>query len=1109
MSKLISSCGRGLVWTLLLSAGFASAQTNRTWTGAVSSDWFDPGNWSPAGVPATNDIVNLTNGTINLSAPVVIGGQFNWLAGTFTGDGLTIGTNGVMNLSGASLLYLECPLTNGGTVNWTNTGGLDVPNGEGFYSGLIQNLPGGLWNIQNNQTLFNDVGGPAYFYNAGTLLKSAGGGVTTISIPLFNSGSVTGLQGTLNLNGGGPLEGTFTAAAGAAIDFSGGNFSNSTPAAINGPGATQLTGGNLLLLADQIPNLPLTAGTVSLGPDFQGGTITNLTIAGATLAGTNTLTGTLNWSNGTIAGASLTIQSNGVLNINGTTTSYLQSPLTNAGTVIWTNTGNLGVLNGSGLYFGLIENLPGGRWDIQNDQSLFNEVGGPAYFYNAGTLLKSAGAGTTTISIPLFNSGSVTGLQGTLNFNGGGPLEGTFTTAAGAAITFSGGTFSNSAPVSLNGPGPIQLTGGSLWLLADQIPNLALTAGTVSLGPEFQDGAITNLTIAGATLAGTNTVTGTLNWDNGTIAGGPLTIQSNGVLNINGNTTLYLQSPLTNAGTVIWTNTGNLAVLNGAALYFGLIENLAGGVWDIQNNQDLFNNIGGPAYFYNAGALLKSAGAGTTTISIPLFNSGSVTGLQGTLNFNGGGPLEGAFTASAGAAIEFSAGNFSNSAPVSLNGPGPIQFTGGNLLLLADVITNLPLTAGTVSLGPGFQGGAITNLTIAGATLAGTNTVTGTLNWDNGTIAGGSLTVQSNGVLNINGNTTLYLQSPLTNAGTVTWTNTGSLDVLNGSGLYFGLIENLVGGLWDIQNNQSLFNNTLGPAYFHNAGTLQKSAGAGTTPVTIPVTNSGAILALQGNLALNDGFAPTDGELLFGLSSAASYGTMSVSGAAALSGTVGVLWLGGFVPASGDSFTVLSYGSYTGFFTNLSLPAGALWTTNYGPTSFTLSVASIDKLAFSVQPMGGESVNVTLPPVVVQIQDPSNNPVAIAGVPITLALNSGSGTLNGTLTQNTDASGAAAFANLSLSAVGTKTLSAASPKLTAALSAPFQIIALIGEQLSNSGMLLTFNGSNSLGPVTLYASTNLSVWLPIYTNPPTNGLFQFFDSSATNYRTRFYKATEP
>ncbi len=653
----------------------------------------------------------------------------------------------------------------------------------------------------------------------------------------------------------------------------------------------------------------------------------------------------------------------------------------------------------------------------------------------------------------------------------------------------------------------MQFASGTLLLLTDVIPNLPLTGGTLTLGPAFQGGTITNLTISGSTLAGTNVVTGLLNFGNGVISGGSLTIASNGVMNINASSQLLLECPLTNFGTVTWTNVGSIDVANGAGIYFGLIENL--GLFDVQSDTGMMNNVIGSAYFHNAGTLQKSSRSGSSGISIPLYNSGGVTALQGTLSFSGGGPLTGTFTAAGGAAITFSGGNFSNSVPVSINGPGAVQLTGGNLLLLTDVIPKLGLTGGTVTPGPAFQGGAITNLTIAGATLAGTNTVTGTFNWLNGSISAGSLTVASNGLMNISATGQLTLNTPLTNAGTVTLSNLISLDVANGSGLYFGQIENLAGALFDIQSDIGLYNNAAGPAYFHNAGTLRKSSKTGISDISIPVTNSGTVIVVEGNVVFDDGFTPVGGFLLFGLSSAASFGTARISGSATLGGTVGVVFENGFVPASGNSFTLLSYGSYTGIFTNLSLPlSSAVWLTNYGPTSFTLSVSNVDKLAFTLPPAGGKVTNAVIAPVVLQVEDPSNNLVPLNGVPVTVSLNSGTGSINGTLTQSTDATGKATFGDLSFTAVGTKSLKASSAQLTGTTSASFFIVPMITQQSVSNGFLIQLNGSYSLGPVIISASTDLVSWLPIYTNAPTNGPIQFLDTSATNYPDRFYHIVE-
>jgi len=42
----------------------------------------------------------------------------------------------------------------------------------------------------------------------------------------------------------------------------------------------------------------------------------------------------------------------------------------------------------------------------------------------------------------------------------------------------------------------------------------------------------------------------------------------------------------------------------------------------------------------------------------------------------------------------------------------------------------------------------------------------------------------------------------------------------------------------------------------------------------------------------------------------------------------------------------------------------------------------------------------------------------------------------------------------------------------------------------------------------IQASTNLTTWLPIYTNLPMTNVIQFLDPAATNYRARFYRAVE-
>ena len=445
--------------------------TTWSWNGSAGTDWFTPNNWTPAGIPGPNDTINFSSGTINFTAPVAINGQLNWSGGTFSGSTLTIGSSGVLNISGNNWKYLQNVLTNAGTVVWTD-GPVEVNDNNGVLRGAIYNLAGGLFDIQTDQTLDGSSGGSYLFSNLGTVRKTASTGTTIISLPFYNSGTVSALQGTLRLSYGGVVEGTFSAANGTAILFSGGSFSSSAPTALTGSGSIQFTGDSLLLVNDAIANLGLVGGTVSLGANFQGGTITNLTLSGSTLSGTHTVSGTMNWTAGVLAGP-LTIGSSGVLNISGNNWKYLQNVLTNAGTVVWTD-GPVEVNNNNGVLRGAIYNLAGGLFDIQTDQTLDGSSGGSYLFSNLGTVRKTASTGTTIISLPLYNWGTVNALQGTLNFNNGLLLM-------GGSLNF--GLSGPSSFGSMSVSGTANLGGGvSAVLLGGYVPAIGATFDVMSFG---------------------------------------------------------------------------------------------------------------------------------------------------------------------------------------------------------------------------------------------------------------------------------------------------------------------------------------------------------------------------------------------------------------------------------------------------------------------------------------------------------------------------------------------------------------------------------------------------------------------------------------------------
>ena len=162
--------------------------------------------------------------------------------------------------------------------------------------------------------------------------------------------------------------------------------------------------------------------------------------------------------------------------------------------------------------------------------------------------------------------------------------------------------------------------------------------------------------------------------------------------------------------------------------------------------------------------------------------------------------------------------------------------------------------------------------------------------------------------------------------------------------------------------------------------------------------------------------------------------------------------LGGTTTASTGGF-----GAAT--FTNLSIagPSGTytLQFTSPGLTSVTsggvtLGAGAGTQLTISTQPSStAQSGAAFAQQPAVQLRDAANNPVAQAGVVVTATIASGGGTLGGTSTATTSASGLATFSNLSITGVvGARTLAFAAPGLTAATSSTITVSAGAATQLS-------------------------------------------------------------
>jgi hypothetical protein len=475
------------------------------------------------------------------------------------------------------------------------------------------------------------------------------------------------------------------------------------------------------------------SGTVTLDTaivvqqfNFNGGILNgsnSLTVNGATTwAGMYQGTGTINLNGG------VNFVANGTAEINGASTVNV------SGGATLTGTGNFNLYNG-----GTLNNLSGSLFDVQNDGSITNLGAGAApSFSNAGTFRKSGGTGTSTVSVPFTNTGTVEGKSGTLNFTGGGSASGNalYAIDAGMTVGFTDGTTIFSGNAGSTGAGTFRIANASTTLTFN---------GTHTLASAVSFDQVS--TVNGA---GTVTVTGPASWSGSTY-------QGTGSLNFNGGLTLdAASSPEVNGtGTVnigvggaVITGDGVFSVYNG-----GTVNVLAGATFDIQSDATISNFGGGlDPLLSNAGTLQKSAGTGTSFIALPFTNTGTVTVSSGTLlissssnfsNYDGGTQTltGGTYRVLSGATLDLDGRAVAVIAPgttVELNGAGSIFAA---LDSLTQVNGTLRVFGGKVF--------APTNPITVGGTL-----VVGGAPGDTGSSVNQAVTVAANGVLRGHGSVT-------------------------------------------------------------------------------------------------------------------------------------------------------------------------------------------------------------------------------------------------------------------------------------------------------------------------------------------------------------------
>ncbi len=800
----------------------------------------------------------------------------------------------------------------------------------------------------------------------------------------------------------------------------------------------------------------------------------------ATLACSNSVVatgGTMLWSNSWLSGV-LTIQSGGQLLISAPAGSHIYSLIiTNQGTVTWSQ-GTL-ITGGTQIY-------NNGLWQITGACS--SSIGGSPepVWINSGTLLKT-GPGVADVGSFNFQNaagGVVEAQSGNLQFNGGSAnrMSGLFTNTAPAIINFVNGVWTDAGGI-FSGTGTNTFSGNTFNLRTNIPPGLRFVAGDVWVTGTntFQNaGSITNLTIEGATLRGTNTVTGTLSFSAGSIPE-KLTIATNGQLVISGPANkLFYGLTLINQGTV--TCGGSVNAGGGG----GIINS---GLWQITGDFSV-NNGSNPHIFWTNSGTLRKTGNGPLGYSLLDANfinqpGGLVESLVGRLLLNSDTNSQFGGTFNALGFIELNTGTWTDAGAV-MTGPGTNRFNSGTLNLRTNVPPSLLLAGGNIFItGTNtFQNaGSITNLTLDGATLAGTNLVSGgALTMNSGALFG-QLIVQPDGQLLLNTPASKFL-SPLTlfNRGTV---------VLNSAGVNIGntVINN--NGFWQLPGDFGLYYGGVGSAVFTNSGTFEKTSGTGLAdnagmrfvnqPGALVQVDAGTVQLLatstnfSGTLRLNGGKLQVNG----GFPLAVAGGT--VDGA----GTFGPnLFSGGNISPGNGGAGQLSFSSGLNLNSNVTLVidgTGPL----AGVTYDTLSVTGTVVLA---------NANLQITAL----------PTFPAGTTFTLINNDGTDAVIGTfagLPENSQLTvGAQTFRIHYADGTGNDVTLVRDGVVAGPLLAP--------QGLTNGSWNFNASGAIPLISYTIRASTNLVTWTNLaVTTSSVSGTFSFTDTNAWRYSRRFYNAT--